>query len=277
MQLENIDGSAGSPQQLRECTSALVRFAKRSGTAVILVGHVTKDGALAGPKLLEHLVDTVLYFESDAGSRYRLLRAAKNRFGAVNELGFFAMTGEGLKEVRNPSAIFLSRSDSPLPGSVVLVTREGGRPLLVEVQALVDRSKFAAPRRVAEGADSNRLSLLLAVLNRHAEVPLADFDVFVNVVGGLRVSETAADLPLALALVSSLRGAALPLTLAAFGELGLTGEVRPVAFGEERLRALQKQGFSQVILARDNAPREPLAGLRVHAVGTLREALAAAF
>jgi DNA repair protein RadA/Sms len=277
MQLAGIDGSAGSPQQLRECTSALVRQAKQSGTAVIVVGHVTKDGAIAGPKLLEHLVDTVLYFESDAGSRYRLLRATKNRFGAINELGFFAMTGQGLKEVRNPSAIFLSRGEQPAPGSVVLVTRDGGRPLLVEVQALVDRSKFAAPRRVAEGLDTNRLSLLLAVLSRHADVPLADHDVFANVVGGLQISETAADLPLVLALVSSLRGLALPYTLAAFGEIGLTGEVRPVAYGAERLRELAKQGFTRVLLARDNAPREALPGLRVQAVSSVREALIAAF
>jgi DNA repair protein RadA/Sms len=277
MQLAEVEGSAGSPQQLRECTSALVRYAKHSGAAVIVVGHVTKDGAIAGPKLLEHLVDTVLYFESDAGSRYRLLRATKNRFGAVNELGFFAMTGQGLKEVRNPSAIFLSRGETAAPGSVVLVTRDGGRPLLVEVQALVDRSKFAAPRRVAEGVDTNRLMLLLAVLSRHADVPLADYDVFANVVGGLHIGETAADLPLALALVSSLRGVALPQTLAAFGELGLTGEVRPVAYGDERLRELAKQGFTRVILARDNAPRETLPGLRVQAVRSVREALAAAF
>lgn len=277
MQLESLEGSAGSPQQLRECTSALVRFAKRSGTAVIIVGHVTKEGAIAGPKLLEHLVDTVLYFESDAGSRYRLLRATKNRFGAVNEVAFFAMTDRGLREVRNPSAIFLARGATPAAGSVVMCARDAGRPLLVEVQALVDRSKFAAPRRVAEGADGNRLALLLAVLSRHGDVPLADYDAFVNVVGGLRVTETAIDLPLALALVSSLRGVALPLTLAAFGELGLTGEVRPVAHGEDRLRELQKQGFTRVLLPRDNAPRQPLPGVAVHAVATLREALLAAF
>jgi len=277
MQSGAVEGSPGSVAQLRECTAALVRFAKQSGTAVIIVGHVTKDGAIAGPKLLEHLVDTVLYFESDAGSRYRLLRATKNRFGAVNELAFFAMTAQGLREVRNPSAIFLSRGATPAPGSVVLVTREGGRPLLVEVQALVDRSKLAAPRRVAEGLDANRLSLLLAVLSRHADVPLADYDVFANVVGGLRIGETAADLPLALALVSSQRNAPLPHTLAAFGELGLTGEVRPVAYGEERLRELARQGFTRVILPQGNAPREAPPGVRVHAVSTVREALAAAF
>jgi DNA repair protein RadA/Sms len=277
MQIEAADGSAGSPQQLRECTAASVRFAKRSGTAIVIVGHVTKDGAIAGPKMLEHLVDTVLYFESEAGSRYRVLRATKNRFGPVNELGFFAMTETGLKEVRNPAAIFLSRNSSPAPGSVVMVARDGSRSLLIEVQALVDRSKFAAPRRVAQGVDNNRLSMLLAVLSRHADLPLADYDVFVNIVGGLQISETATDLPVVLALASSLRGRALPATLVAFGELGLTGEVRPVAHGDERLRELQKQGFQRVILPRDNAPRTPLAGLQVQAVATVSEALAAAF
>jgi DNA repair protein RadA/Sms len=277
MQTEAAEGSAGSPQQLRECTAALVRFAKHSGTAIVIVGHVTKDGAIAGPKLLEHLVDTVLYFESEAGSRYRVLRATKNRFGPVNEMGFFAMTETGLKEVRNPSAIFLSRNQTPAPGSVVMVARDGTRPLLIEVQALVDRSKFAAPRRVAQGVDSNRLSMLLAVLSRHAELPLADYDVFVNIVGGLQISETATDLPLVLALASSLRGRALPATLVAFGELGLTGEVRPVAHGDERLRELQKQGFARVILPRDNAPRAAQAGLQVQPVATISEALAAAF
>ncbi len=277
MQVAAVDGSAGSPQQLRECTAALVRFAKSSGTAIVIVGHVTKDGAIAGPKMLEHLVDTVLYFESEAGSRYRVLRATKNRFGPVNELGFFAMTETGLKEVRNPAAIFLSRNPSPAPGSVVMVARDGSRPLLIEVQALVDRSKFAAPRRVAQGVDNNRLSMLLAVLSRHADLPLADYDVFVNIVGGLQIGETATDLPLVLALVSSLRGRALPATLVAFGELGLTGEVRPVAHGDERLRELAKQGFGRVILPRDNAPRVPIAGLQVQAVATVGEALAAAF
>jgi DNA repair protein RadA/Sms len=277
MQLAAAEGSAGSPLQLRECTATLVRFAKSSGTAVVIVGHVTKDGAIAGPKLLEHLVDTVLYFESDAASRYRLLRATKNRFGPVNELGFFAMTEAGLKEVRNPSAIFLSRNPTPAPGSIVMVARDGGRPLLIEVQALVDRSKFSAPRRVAQGVDANRLSMLLAVLSRHGDLALADHDVFVNLVGGLQIAETATDLPLVLALASSLRGRALPSTLVAFGELGLTGEVRPVAHGEDRLRELQKQGYQRVILARENAPRTPLDGLQVTAVGNIAEALAAAF
>lgn len=277
MTLAALDGSAGSVAQLRDGTAALVRFAKASGIAVLIVGHVTKDGAIAGPKLLEHLVDTVLYFESDAGSRYRLLRATKNRYGPVNELGFFAMTGEGLKEVRNPSAIFLSRNPVPAPGSVVMVARDGGRPLLVEVQALVDRSAFSAPRRVAQGLDANRVSMLLAVLNRHAGVSLGDHDVFVNIVGGLELTETATDLPVVLALASSLRGQALPATLVSFGEIGLTGEVRPVAHGEERLRELHKQGYQRVILPADNAPRAMTDGLQVVAVRTLREALEAAF
>jgi DNA repair protein RadA/Sms len=277
MQMADVDSGAGSIQQLRECTSALVRHAKSTGTAIVIVGHVTKDGAIAGPKLLEHLVDTVLYFESDAGSRYRLLRATKNRYGPVNELGFFAMSADGLKEVRNPSAIFLSRNPEPPAGSVVLASREGGRPLLVEVQALVDRSALSAPRRVAQGLDANRVTMLLAVLHRHAQVALADHDVFVNVVGGLNISETAADLPLVLALTGSLRNRALPATLAAFGEIGLTGEVRPVAHGEERIRELHKLGYRQVVLARDNVPRDPPEGLRLHAVATIDEALRAVF
>jgi DNA repair protein RadA/Sms len=263
--------------QLRECTAALVRAAKGSGAAVIIVGHVTKDGALAGPKLLEHLVDTVLYFESDAGSRYRLLRATKNRYGPVNELGFFAMSESGLREVRNPSAIFLARHPEPVPGSIVMVARNGGRPLLLEVQALVDRCRFGAPRRVAQGIDTNRLSMLLAILSRHAELPLSDYDVFVNLVGGIEIAETATDLPVALALASSLRSRALPASMAAFGELGLTGEVRPVSHGEERLRELAKLGIWRVILARENLPRVSVPGLTLQGVANLAEALAAAF
>jgi DNA repair protein RadA/Sms len=277
MRLAASESSPGSPLQLRDCTAALVRYAKGSGCAVILVGHVTKDGSIAGPKLLEHLVDTVLYFESDAGSRYRMLRATKNRFGPVNELGFFAMSETGLKEVRNPSAIFLSRHPQPVPGSVVMVARDGGRPLLIEVQALVDRSRFAAPRRVAQGVDANRLSMLLAIMSRHAELPLADYDVFVNLVGGIEISETSTDLPLALALASSLRGRALSDAPVVFGELGLTGEVRPVAHGEERLRELIKLGYKRAIVPRDNLPRSPPAGLALHPVASLGEALAAAF
>jgi DNA repair protein RadA/Sms len=275
MQREATEATAGSVSQLRECTAALVRFAKSSGVAVMIIGHVTKDGAIAGPKLLEHLVDTVLYFESDAGSRYRMLRAAKNRFGAVNELGFFAMSDGGLKEVKNPSAIFLSRAAREVPGSVVMVARNGNRPLLLEVQALVDRSKFGLPRRVAQGLDANRVALLLAVLSRHAELALGEFDVFVNLVGGIEIAETATDLPVALALASSLCARPLPATLAVFGELGLTGEVRPVPYGEERLREAQKQGYDTVILPRDNAPRTTPAGLTLHAVTSVAEALAA--
>jgi DNA repair protein RadA/Sms len=277
MQLATTESSPGSPLQLRECTAALVRYAKASGCAVILVGHVTKDGSIAGPKLLEHLVDTVLYFESDAASRYRLLRATKNRYGAVNELGFFAMSDSGLKEVRNPSAIFLSRHPQPVPGSVVMVARDGGRPLLIEVQALVDRARFGAPRRVAQGVDANRVSMLLAILSRHAELPLADYDVFVNLVGGIEITETSTDLPLALALASSLRGRALSGAPVVFGELGLTGEVRPVAHGEERLRELMKLGYTRVILPRDNLPRSPPAGIALQPVAGIAEALTAAF
>jgi DNA repair protein RadA/Sms len=273
MQLAAIDTSAGSAQQLRECTAALVRFAKTTGTSVIIVGHVTKEGSIAGPKLLEHLVDTVLYFESDAGSRYRMLRATKNRFGPVNEVGFFAMTDAGLKEIRNPSAIFLARRPEPVPGSIVMAAREGGRTLLVEVQALVDQTRFAAPRRVAQGLDSNRLAMLLAILSRHAGVALAEYDVFANLVGGLEIRETATDLPLVLALVSSLRGQPLPEGLAAFGELGLTGEVRPVAAGEERLRELRKQGYTTIILPRQNTPRSPPEGLLLRPVTQIAEAV----
>jgi DNA repair protein RadA/Sms len=277
MQLAATESSPGSPLQLRDCTGALMRYAKASGCPAILVGHVTKDGGIAGPKLLEHLVDTVLYFESDASSRFRLIRATKNRFGPVNELGFFAMSEHGLKEVRNPSAIFLSRHPQPVPGSVVMVARDGGRPLLIEVQALVDRARFGAPRRVAQGVDVNRVSMLLAILSRHAELPLADYDVFVNLVGGIDITETATDLPLALALASSLRGRPLSASPVVFGELGLTGEVRPVVHGEERLRELIKLGYTHVILPRDNLPRSPPAALSLHPVASLSEALAAAF
>ena len=277
MQTAAAESSPGSPQQLRECTAALVRFAKQGGTSVIIVGHVTKDGAIAGPKLLEHLVDTVLYFDADAGSRYRMLRATKNRFGPVNELGFFAMTDAGLREVRNPSAIFLSRNPQPVPGSLVMVARDGGRPLLIEVQALTDATRFSAPRRVAQGVDANRLSMLLAVMNRHSRLSPAEHDVYVNLVGGLTITETATDLPLALAIGSSLKGEALDGTLVAFGELGLTGEVRPVPYGEERLKELHKQGYTRAIVPQQNAPRQGVTGLKVQAVATLAEAIDAAF
>jgi DNA repair protein RadA/Sms len=277
LQSSTVAAGAGAVTQLRECTAELVRYAKSGGAAIVIVGHVTKEGAIAGPKLLEHLVDTVLYFENEAGSRYRIVRATKNRFGAVNELGFFAMTGAGLKEVRNPAAIFLARAPQPAAGSIVTVTREGGRPLLIELQALVDRMRFGAPRRIAQGLDANRLAMLLAVINRHAGLALQEHDVFVNAVGGIEIHETAWDLPVVIALASSLKDAALPAHLVAFGELGLTGEVRPVPYGDERLREAQAQGFKVALVPRDNAPRKAPAGLTVHAVSTVAEALTAAF
>jgi DNA repair protein RadA/Sms len=252
---ESLDSAPGSVSQLRECTAQIVRFAKASQTAVILVGHVTKEGAIAGPRVLEHMVDTVLYFEQDVGSRYRLVRAVKNRFGAVNELGVFAMTDAGLKEVSNPSALFLSRHEHPVPGSVITVTRQGSRPLLVEVQALVDRSALGNPRRVTLGLEGNRLNMLLAVLHRHGGVALGDQDVFANVVGGMKIQEPAADLPLLLAALSSLRGRAVPGDLVVFGEVGLAGEIRPVQAGEERLLEAAKHGFKRAIVPEGNRPR----------------------
>lgn len=275
--LPEVAASAGGVSQLRECAAALVRYAKSTGTTVLIIGHVTREGTIAGPKVLEHLVDTVLYFESDAGSRYRIVRATKNRFGAVNELAFFAMTESGLKEIANPSAIFLARPTEIAPGSLVTVAREGGRPLLVEIQGLVDPMRFGNPRRVAQGLDSTRLAMLLAVLNRHGGLSLQDHDVFANVVGGLSLHETASDLPVLLTLASSLRDKPLCATLVAFGEVGLTGEVRPVAYGEERLREAAKQGFRVAIVAADNAPRKPIEGLQVKSVSRLSEALTAAF
>jgi DNA repair protein RadA/Sms len=272
-----VPSSAGGVAQLRECAAALVRYAKRTGTAVCIIGHVTREGSIAGPKVLEHLVDTVLYFESDAGSRFRIVRATKNRFGAVNELAFFAMTEGGLREVANPSAIFLARPAEVAPGSVVTVMREGGRPLLVEIQGLVDAMRFGNPRRVAQGFDSTRLAMLLAVLNRHGGLSLQDHDVFANVVGGLSLGETAGDLPVLLALASSLRDRALSATLVGFAEVGLTGELRPVAYGEERLREAAKQGFRQAIVAEANVPRRPIEGLTVFGAPTLAAALQRAF
>jgi DNA repair protein RadA/Sms len=275
VQLASVGTAAGAVTQLRECTAQLVRFAKAEEMSVIIVGHVTKDGAIAGPRALEHLVDTVLYFESDASSRFRNVRATKNRFGSVGELAFFHMSEQGLREVRNPSAIFLARSGQPAPGSIVAVTRDGRRPMLVELQALVDASRFGAPRRVAQGLDAQRVAMLLAVLNRHGGVSLQEHDVFVNLVGGLEVSETACDLPVALALASSLADKPIATGLVAFGELGLTGELRPVAYGEERLREAAKQGFTTALVPRDNAPRSPIEGLRVRALERLDEALRA--
>jgi len=271
---ELLQSAPGSVAQVRECAAQLVRFAKQSGTTVFLVGHVTKEGALAGPRVLEHMVDTVLYFEGDPGNRYRVIRAFKNRFGAVNELGVFAMTETGLKEVKNPSAIFLSRYDEDMPGTVVMVMREGSRPLLVEVQALVDESQLAAPRRVAVGMEGNRLAMLLAVLHRHAGVGILNQDVFINLVGGLRMTETAGDLAVVMAVVSSYRDRPIPRDWITFGELGLSGEVRPVQNGEERLREAAKHGFKHAVVPHKNAPKGGVEGLEIIAVKTLREALA---
>ena len=272
---EALQSAPGSVAQLRESAAQLVRFAKQSGTAVFLVGHVTKEGTIAGPRVLEHMVDTVLYFENDLGSRFRVIRAVKNRFGAVNELGVFAMTDAGLKEVKNPSAIFLSRHDAPVAGSVITVVREGSRPLLVELQALVDASPLANPRRMALGFEQKRLVMLLAVLHRHAGVALSDQDVFVNIVGGIRVNETSLDLAVALAALSSYRDRPLPPDLVVFGEVGLAGEVRPVPHGEERLREAAKHGFKRALVPTANAPRKgSKIGIKVDAVARLTDAIA---
>ena len=271
---ETLTAAPGSVSQVRESAARLVRYAKETGTAVFLVGHVTKEGGIAGPRVLEHMVDAVLYFEGDSGSRFRVLRAFKNRFGAVNELGVFAMGDKGLREVPNPSAIFLSGSGTPQPGSCVMVTREGTRPLLVEVQALVDASPLSNPRRVAVGMEGNRLAMLLAVLHRHGGIMVGDQDVFVNVVGGIRVQETAADLPVLLAVLSSLRDAPLADKTIAFGEVGLSGEIRPVPNGEERLREAATHGFRRAIVPRANAPKAgSYKGLEVIAVDRLADAL----
>ena len=272
---EELQSAPGAVAQVRESAARLVRHAKASGTALFLVGHVTKEGTLAGPRVLEHMVDTVLYFEGDSGSRYRLIRAFKNRFGAVNELGVFAMTDRGLREVSNPSAIFLSRHDEPVPGSVVMVTLEGSRPLLVEVQALVDESHLGNPRRISTGLEHNRVAMLLAVLHRHGGVATFDQDVFVNVVGGVRVTETGADLAMVLAMMSSLRNRTLPQDLVVFGEVGLAGEIRPVPSGQERLHEAAKHGFKRAIVPKANAPRRPITGLQITPVSRLSEALSA--
>jgi DNA repair protein RadA/Sms len=273
MYTAQIQSAPGSVSQVRESTALLVRFAKQTGTAIFLVGHVTKDGAIAGPKVLEHMVDTVLYFEGDTDGRFRMLRAVKNRFGAVNELGIFAMTDKGLKEVNNPSAIFLSRSELPVCGSVVMVTWEGTRPMLVEIQALVDESHLGNPRRVTVGLEQNRLALILAVLHRHGGVITYNQDIFVNVVGGVRVSETGIDLAAALAVVSSLKNKPLPTNLVVFGEIGLSGEIRPVQSGQDRLKEAVKLGFTQAIVSKANAPKKDIPGLEVIAVQKLSEAL----
>lgn len=250
-----LQSAPGGVSQIRECTARLVRFAKQSQCAVILVGHVTKEGALAGPRVLEHMVDTVLYFEGEASSSFRLIRAIKNRFGAINEIGVFAMVEQGLLDVSNPSAMFVTRYNTKMPGSIVLATQEGTRPLLVEIQALVDQSVLGNPRRLCVGLEHNRLAMLLAVLHRHGGLFLNDQDVFANVVGGIKVSETASDLPLILAIVSSLLNQVIHCKLAAFGEVGLTGEIRPVQGGQGRIKEAQKLGFDAVILPKANMPK----------------------
>ena len=269
---EQLTSAPGSVAQVRECAAQLTRLAKSGGTAIVLVGHVTKEGALAGPRVLEHIVDTVLYFEGDTHSSFRLVRAIKNRFGAVNEIGVFAMTEKGLKGVANPSAIFLSTHGEPVPGSCVLVTLEGTRPMLVEIQALVD-SGGPSPRRLSVGLDRDRLAMMLAVMHRHAGVAFMDQDVFVNAVGGVRISEPAADLAVMLAIQSSLRGKPLPRGFITFGEVGLAGEVRPAPRGQERLKEAAKLGFSVAVVPKANAPKKPIEGLTVHAVERIEQAL----
>ena len=273
---ELLAAAPGSVSQVRESAARLVRFAKETGVSIFLVGHVTKEGGIAGPRVLEHMVDAVLYFEGETGSRFRILRAFKNRFGAVNELGVFAMGDKGLREVPNPSAIFLSSHSSATPGSAVMVTREGTRPLLVEVQALVDHSPLSNPRRVTLGLEQNRLAMLLAVLHRHGGLAVYDQDVFVNIVGGIRVQETAADLPVLLAVLSSFRDRPLPEKLVAFGEVGLSGEIRPVPNGEERLKEAATHGFLKAIVPRANAPKKLRIGdMEIVPVERLADAIAA--
>ena len=258
---ETLQSAPGSVAQVRECASQLTRFAKASGTCIILVGHVTKEGVLAGPRVLEHMVDTVLYFEGDTQSSFRLIRAFKNRFGAVNELGVFAMTEKGLREVSNPSALFLSHHGEQVPGSCVMVTQEGTRPLLVEIQALVDKTHVSNPRRLSVGLEQNRLAMLLAVLHRHAGIPCFDQDVFVNAVGGVKITEPGADLAVLLAIVSSLKNKPLPKKTVVFGEVGLAGEVRPVQRGQERLKEAAKLGFTQAIRPKANRPKQEVSGI----------------
>jgi len=270
---ELLQSAPGTVAQVRESAAQFVRFAKSSGTTLILVGHVTKQGALAGPRVLEHMVDTVLYFEGDNSTRFRILRAVKNRFGAINELGVFAMTELGLKEVSNPSAIFLSRGDESLAGSVVTVIREGSRPMLVEVQALVDESPLGNPRRVSVGLEQNRIAMLLAVLHRHGGITCSDQDVFINVVGGVKLSETGADLAVLAAILSSLRNKPIARNMVVFGEVGLTGEIRPVQAGEERIHDAAKHGFTHAIVPKSNAPRKAIKGIKVIAVQHLSEAI----
>jgi DNA repair protein RadA/Sms len=273
----DLPSAPGSVAQLRQCVGRIVQFAKQNEVAVFIIGHVTKEGAIAGPRVVEHMVDTVLYFESDPASRFTLIRSVKNRFGASGEMGVFAMTETGFRQVRNPSAIFLSRESVTEPGSVVSVAWEGSRSLLVEIQALVADGNTSYPKRLATGIDQNRLSLLLAVLQRHGDLALGAEDVFVNVVGGLRISETAVDLPALLAIVSSFRNKPCRERLVSFGEIGLAGEIRPVRFGEERIAAAAKQGFTNALVPHANVPRKPPQGMRVTGVKRVSDALDDAF
>ena len=273
MYSDALSSAPGSVAQVRECAAQLTRVAKQSDITIIMVGHVTKDGALAGPRVLEHIVDTVLYFEGDTHSSFRLVRAIKNRFGAVNELGVFAMSEKGLKGVSNPSALFLSQHDNPVPGSCVMVTQEGTRPLLVEIQALVDTSHLPNARRLSVGLEQNRLAMLLAVLHRHAGIAAFDQDVFINAVGGVKITEPAADLAVLLAIHSSMRSKALPRGLVVFGEVGLAGEIRPAPRGQERLREAAKPGFSIAVIPKSNAPKQKIEGLTIVAVERIDEAL----
>ncbi len=268
-----LSAAPGSVSQVRECAAQLTRLAKQTGTAIVLIGHVTKDGALAGPRVLEHIVDTVLYFEGDTHSSFRLVRAIKNRFGAVNELGVFAMTDRGLRGVNNPSALFLSQHEQNVPGSCVMATQEGSRPLLVEIQALVDTAHAPNPRRLSVGLEATRLSMLLAVLHRHAGIATSDQDVFVNAVGGVKITEPAADLAVMLAIVSSLRNKPLPKGLIVFGEVGLAGEIRPAPRGQERLREAAKLGFGVALIPKANAPKQPIEGLEIWPVDRVDMAL----
>ncbi len=272
---DELSSAPGSVSQVRECAAYLTRFAKQTGTVLFLVGHVTKDGLLAGPKVLEHMIDCSILLEASADSRFRTLRGQKNRFGAVNELGVFAMTERGMREVTNPSAIFLDRSNEPASGSVVMVVWEGTRPLLVEIQALVDDSQLGNPRRIAVGLEQNRLAMLLAVLHRHGGLQVGDQDVFANVVGGVKVLETSADLALLAAIVSSFRDRQLPRDMVIFGEVGLSGEIRPVPSGQERLSEAVKHGFKRAIVPKGNAPKGEIKGMQVIAVSKLTDALAA--
>ncbi len=271
---EVLQSAPGSVAQVRECAAQLTRLAKSSGTCIILVGHVTKEGALAGPRVLEHMVDTVLYFEGEMHSSFRMIRAFKNRFGAVNELGVFSMGEKGLREVKNPSALFLSHHDTQVPGSCIMVTQEGTRPLLVEIQALVDEARSPNPRRLCVGLEQNRLAMLLAVLHRHAGIPCFDQDVFVNAVGGVKITEPGADLAILLAVVSSLKNKPLAEKTIVIGEVGLAGEIRPVQRGQERLKEAAKLGFKQAIIPVANKPKQAISGIHIIPVGRIREAVA---